>query len=172
MRSEAEQCKCKETAVGWQNAGGGGGGGGGSGLPEPEKTWRSPPSSCSTASPPSPPSPAPRPPSPPSPAPSPPAPPSPPGSAFSYGGYYESWSDNWASSAANTKLAKLPAYVTHVYISFMQPGAVGGARITWRRRTRSVPSRACLPSCCALITLPALPPTTLAGLQTRPTPAA
>ena len=41
---------------------------------------------------------------------------------MSYGAYYESWSDSWSGSGANSALAKLPSYVSHVYISFMKPG--------------------------------------------------
>ncbi|KAL4447578.1 hypothetical protein ABPG75_004797 [Micractinium tetrahymenae] len=84
--------------------------------------------------PPAPPSPPPSPPSsppPPSPPPSPPLPPSPPGPPYLYGGYYESWSDAWRSSAANSRLATLPSYVNAVYISFMQPDATYTGGATW-----------------------------------------
>lgn len=89
--------------------------------------------------PPSPPSPPPSPPAsppPPSPPPSPPLPPSPPGPPFLYGGYYESWSDPWKSSAATSRVATLPSYVNVVYISFMQPGGC----CTVLYASRSLPS--------------------------------
>ncbi|MGC4118846.1 MAG: glycosyl hydrolase family 18 protein [Myxococcales bacterium] len=38
-------------------------------------------------------------------------------------GYYQSWSDSWQSSGANTALAKLPAYVNVVNLAFMKPDA-------------------------------------------------
>jgi chitinase len=36
-------------------------------------------------------------------------------------GYYQSWSDTWQSTGAQTVLAKLPPYVNVVNLSFMQP---------------------------------------------------
>ncbi|HEX4462310.1 MAG TPA: glycosyl hydrolase family 18 protein [Polyangia bacterium] len=45
------------------------------------------------------------------------------GSALSglFVGYYQSWSDSYATSGADTVLAKLPAYVNVVNLAFMQP---------------------------------------------------
>jgi chitinase len=37
-------------------------------------------------------------------------------------GYYQTWSDGWKASGADTVLAKLPAYVNVVNLSFAQPG--------------------------------------------------
>ncbi len=45
------------------------------------------------------------------------------GSALSglFVGYYQSWSDSYATSGADTVLAKLPSYVNVVNLAFMQP---------------------------------------------------
>src|SRR4029079_10557536 len=36
-------------------------------------------------------------------------------------GYYQTWSDSWKANGADTALAKLPAYVNVVNLSFAQP---------------------------------------------------
>ena len=76
------------------------------------------------------PSPEPKPsPSPePSPSPSPEASPSPnpsptpvPEGSNKYVAYFQSWSDPWKSDPADSALANLPPYVTHVIVSFLRP---------------------------------------------------
>jgi chitinase len=38
-----------------------------------------------------------------------------------YGGYYQSWSSEYKDDGSKTKLANLPSYMNHVYLSFIKP---------------------------------------------------
>ncbi|KDD76322.1 hypothetical protein H632_c269p0, partial [Helicosporidium sp. ATCC 50920] len=42
---------------------------------------------------------------------------------FGYAVYYDSWADGWVSDPKESNLSKIPKYVTHLLISFMQPDA-------------------------------------------------
>jgi len=42
-------------------------------------------------------------------------------SAYSFVGYFQTWSSRWVANGSNSDLANLPAYVTHVMLSFAKP---------------------------------------------------
>ena len=67
-----------------------------------------------------------------SPSPSSPVPtPAPGTSTFKYVAYFQSWSDPWKGKAADSALANLPPYFTHVILSFMSPDATYSGGLTW-----------------------------------------
>ena len=48
-----------------------------------------------------------------------------------YVGYYESWRDPWTSSAASSRIANLPPYVTQVLLSFFNPSSTYTGGVTF-----------------------------------------
>lgn len=52
-------------------------------------------------------------------------------SNYKYVAYYQSWSDPWKGKAADSALANLPPYFTHVILSFMSPDATYSGGLTW-----------------------------------------